>query len=146
MKYIYYAWRPTVTLVAICYLLSVGAFAQDRWVGKVVTLSNYCGFCYDLSDAALYAAVTEDASHLLDFIVTPGTQIKILESSYHGLAPDDKFYRAKILSGDEKGELGWFDGYRLNSSRSSSAPPAVRQPSVEPASTYPKAGQYWSPW
>lgn len=120
---------------------SRSATAQDRWVGKTLALPAIQGFSTTLEDAALYAAVTgTDATHLLDFIVEGGTKVVILESSYHGISPGDKFYRAKVLSGPHAGAIGWFDGYRMKNSTPGSAP--ARRPTVDRPAAYPKAGGY----
>lgn len=125
-------------LSLLTLLLSTSAFAQDRWVGKTLRLPDIQGFCYDLSDAALYAAVTgTDATHLLDFICSAGTKVVILESSYHGLSPGDKFYRARILSGENAGATGWFDGWRIKTSAPGKAP--ATRPTVDQPAGYPKA-------
>lgn len=137
-----YIWGMKISkLVAFLglfvFLLSTAAVAQDRWVGKTLRLPDIQGFCYDLSDAALYSAVTgTDAGHLLDFICSEGTKVVILESSYHGLSPGDKFYRAKILSGGHAGEIGWFDGWRMKNSPAGKAP---KRPTVDSPAGYPKA-------
>lgn len=132
--------KSIVILGVLLFILNGSAGAQDKWVGKTVTLADSALLFYDLSDAALWSSLVSedvDTSHLVNDLVERGEKIKILESSYHGLSPGDKFYKAKILTGAAKGTVAWLTAYQLT--RGAQGP---RTPSAIPRETYPKARGY----